>query len=165
MDDLTEGFKNIYKITNVPKLRSFQYRLLHCAIVTNVHLFKWKIKNTPLCSFCHEEDENISHLFYNCPEVMKIWKEVPNICSLFTDHPISVTIKNVMLNSIASKPSNVANFLCLTTKQYIYKHKCLGRTLSTAGLREIIYHYRNLEKYVATRNNKLHIFDAKWHDN
>ena len=31
-------FKDLYKVSNVPKYRSFQYRLLQRAIVTNIHL-------------------------------------------------------------------------------------------------------------------------------
>ena len=37
-------FLNIRKVTNITKYRSFQYRLLHRAIVTNETLYKWKIE-------------------------------------------------------------------------------------------------------------------------
>ena len=37
-----EQFNSIFKVTNISKFRSFQYRLLHRAIVTNVHLNRWK---------------------------------------------------------------------------------------------------------------------------
>ena len=40
---LVECVRNIDWITNVPKLRSFQYKLRQGALVTNVQLHRWKI--------------------------------------------------------------------------------------------------------------------------
>ena len=42
-DEFCNLFCNIYKITNQAKLRSFQYRLLHKAIILNDRLKAWKI--------------------------------------------------------------------------------------------------------------------------
>ena len=36
-------FKNIYIVTNISKLRSFQYLLLHWAVITSKMLHKWKV--------------------------------------------------------------------------------------------------------------------------
>ena len=62
-------FKNIYVITNHSKLRSFQYRMLNLAIVTNVDLHRWKIKSSPLCTFCKNENETMYHLFFFAPKL------------------------------------------------------------------------------------------------
>ena len=53
--------KNIFKVTNVPKLRSFQYRLIQRGIVTNVQLCEWRIIPSNLCTFCHQEVETMLH--------------------------------------------------------------------------------------------------------
>ena len=45
------------------KLQSFQYRLLHRTITCNHWLFKVKIKDSPLCDWC-KEDDTIEHFFY-----------------------------------------------------------------------------------------------------
>ena len=70
-DDYIQAFKNIYVASNIPKYRSFQYRLLHRAVVTNVQLCRWKIKSTNMCTFCAEDQETLLHLFINCKEVKK----------------------------------------------------------------------------------------------
>ena len=57
------------------KLRSLQYHLVNFALVTNIHLRKWKIKTTDLCSFCNDCKESYPHLFVKCNIVQtKIWK-------------------------------------------------------------------------------------------
>ena len=46
--DFYRAVRNIYLYTNVPKLRSFQYRLLQRALVFNKDLYRWNMKETCL---------------------------------------------------------------------------------------------------------------------
>ena len=67
----------IYRITNILKYRSFQYRLLQRSLMTNlVHLFKWKIVESEKCSFCKEEKETILHMLFACKYTEQLWIEV-----------------------------------------------------------------------------------------
>ena len=59
-------FSEMRKITNSSKLRSFQFRLLHLSIVTNVQLKKWKILDSDICTFCKNYSETLEHLFFHC---------------------------------------------------------------------------------------------------
>ena len=45
------SFKNLYWVTNVVKLRSFQYRLLHGKIHCNNVLYHWGITQSPNCDY------------------------------------------------------------------------------------------------------------------
>ena len=62
-------FNRIYMTTNVAKYRSFQYQLLHRALITNVHMEKWGLISSNLCTFCEAEKESYTHLFIWCPYV------------------------------------------------------------------------------------------------
>ena len=64
LTDFSTMHLQLYSVTNVPKYRSFQYRLLQRALVMNTHLYKWKIRGDELCSFCNEEREVSEHLFF-----------------------------------------------------------------------------------------------------
>ena len=66
----------IYKVTNVTKYRSFQYRMLQRAIVTNVQLYKWGIKDTSMCTFCNLYEESVIHVFCECEIAMQLWQHV-----------------------------------------------------------------------------------------
>ena len=69
----TNCFQDIRLVTNVPKYGSFQYRLLHRAIITNVHLKHWGKVENDLCTFCEKDRETYLHLFIFCEHVEKIW--------------------------------------------------------------------------------------------
>ena len=56
-----------YTMTNVPKLRSFQYRLLQRGIITNIQLCRWGIVSNEKCSFCMEEPWNTSSFVLGVP--------------------------------------------------------------------------------------------------
>ena len=75
-EDFMAYFININKVTKYTKLQSFQFRLLHCAIITNIDLHKWKIFNSPSCTFCKQENESIIHLLIQCPISYTIWNEI-----------------------------------------------------------------------------------------
>ena len=68
--------KDIYKLTNVPKYRSFHYRLLQRGLVTNIQLEKWGLKPSELCTFCGKEKETLTHMFYQCEIVSDLWRQV-----------------------------------------------------------------------------------------
>ena len=156
--------KVLYKVTNVAKYRSFQYRLLQRGIVTNIQLYKWKIIEQDKCSFCSETAESLVHLFCLCPIVRVIWTEFENyVLQQFRIPEINLHPKCIILNTVVgTKRNHVVNFLCLVTKQYIYRQRCLGLSLSFANLKAIFSHIHNVEKYVAIKNDKLSAHWAKW---
>ena len=103
------------------KLRSFQYRLIHRSIVTNIQLCYWKISDSTLCTFCKKERESINHLFFQCNIVNELWLQVDNFMNLFSDTEIDLTWENVLWNSIVPEDDcHIKNYICLITKQFIY---------------------------------------------
>ena len=166
--DITKGnfltyCQDIYVVTNIVKLRSFQYRLLMCAVITNVHLFHWKIKETNLCSFCNKAKEMPIHLFIMCDRVQQIWIDVEEYMLKYDDKPIRFDKNSVIFNRIAENPSNIKNFICLVVKQYVYAQRCLGLIPKTLGVIRHIKNQENIEKYIAVKNNKLHKHLTKWY--
>ena len=69
-----------HSATTVMKYRSFQYRLIMRAVITNVHLQRWGIIETDACTFCQAEVETYRHLFSECPAVQDIWQETEDLC-------------------------------------------------------------------------------------
>ena len=75
-EEMSLNFKRIYKITNFPKLRSFQYRMLLGVLSFNKQLKIWKIKNDDSCSFCKAQIEDMYHFYYTCEITRGIWHEL-----------------------------------------------------------------------------------------
>ena len=158
-----DQFPRIYSVTNVTKFRSFQYRLLQRGLVTNIQLEKWNILPSNLCSFCKEKEETVSHLLWFCPCVQPIWESV--FCLLHEKYAIynlKINVENVLINCIEARKNSIANFICLIVKQYIYSQRCLKNPLSLPQIVARIGQIENIEKYIASKNNKIHIHNEKW---
>ena len=57
------------------KLAEINFKILNNILPCNKNLCKWGIGDTELCCFCQEE-ENVSHLLFQCPHVKDIWEAV-----------------------------------------------------------------------------------------
>ena len=62
-------WKSIYllprRVTLDTNLRMFQYKLLNNVLYLNNMLFRFKKVDSPLCSYCNEEEETPLHLFHS----------------------------------------------------------------------------------------------------
>ena len=56
--------------------RDFQYKILNRMLFTNSKLFKLKLVESPLCSFCDKNEETLEHLFVFCEHSKAFWKEI-----------------------------------------------------------------------------------------
>ena len=61
-------------------------------------------------------------------------------------------------------PTNIKNFLCLITKQYIYQQRCFKKKPILTELRDLIFQIRNIEKFIAKKNNKITKHNHKWYN-
>ena len=154
--------KEIYRITNVAKYRSFQYRILQRGLVTNIQLKKWKIKDSDQCYFCQEYKESIVHLLYECKHVQGIWLKLEKYVKEKFGLGIKLSAKNVIKNEIVHVKGHVINFMCLITKQYIYRVRCMQQQLNFPILQNSILSIESMEKYIAVKNGKLNKHLKKW---
>ena len=73
-EEFVSSFVNINLNTNQAKLKSFQYRLLHNALILNDRLFHWKIVSNPYCKYCiNEQKETIFHFLWTCHRAQTLW--------------------------------------------------------------------------------------------
>ena len=147
----------MYLTTISTKLRSFHYRLLHGAIITNCHLKRYGIKETNLCTFCNREPETIDHLFWECAKVLSLWKWLTQNMSNFNPEK-----QSAILNVVRDNPKVVENCITLITKQYIYRVRCNNGELTTIGLRSAIKEFCVVEYEIAKSKNKIGIHRLKW---
>ena len=155
-------FKDIYVVTNVAKYRSFQYCLLHRALITNVHLFHWNKLSDNLCTFCGEYPETYLHLFIYCDWVKDIWLQLEKCMSTIDNSQINFNINTVMMNRLCQNAKSIKNFMCLICKQYIYRQQCFKKKPVFTELKRLIFQVKNIKHYIAVKNNKLKQFQRKW---
>ena len=153
-------FKKIYSITNITKLRDFQYKLLLCKIFTNQILFTWKVTETDLCTFCNKESESEVHLFVTCKEVKILWEYLTDWLSK-QKIIITLSTEQIIFNNIELS-KNVVNYLILLTKFFIYRNRCQKKTPTTRELEYDIKMYYQIEKYNAKVTNNYDKHKKKW---
>jgi hypothetical protein len=64
------------------KIRDIQYKILLRIIPCRHLLYKMKMVNSPICTFCFLEQQTIEHMFFHCMVVKNLWL---SICRLWTD--------------------------------------------------------------------------------
>ena len=153
---------DIYKLTNVAKFRSFQYRLNQRAIVTKVDLHKWGIMADNLCTFCSEEKETLIHLFVECKKVKELWSKIAQFVTIRYGIVPKIDATSIIFNRFHQRKTHVANFIWLLVKQFIYRQKCLKKEIDYPIVKAYIGKIENIEKYIAIKNDRFSVHNSKW---
>ena len=72
IEDWSTYYNIPFLCTSASKLRSFQYRIFHRTIGTNVLLMKMGIKDHNDSFYCNSKPETIEHLFWYCDRVFPL---------------------------------------------------------------------------------------------
>ena len=160
---IAEEMSRVRALTVVQKYRSFQYRLMMKAIVTNIHLQHWQIKDSETCTWCGEDRETYEHIFAICPYVQPIWEEARKITERENySAVVDLTYPAIVCNKIAADNTSVTNLLCLIAKQYLYAERCLNNKPCYRKYRSKVYEVKNTEKYYAIKEQSYAKYVNKW---
>ena len=134
------------------------------AIVTNIHLNRYGIKETAKCTFCKTHDETTIHLFVHCEEVIhKIWLPLKQWLYYYCNVEFNIEAYEILFNKYADSFSDLINTIILIAKQFIYATRCLDEKLSFPALISKISQHCALEGIVAKKNKTLRKYRRKWH--
>ena len=75
---------------------------------------------------------------------------------------VNLSAINIICNRLVDKKNHVCNFICLIVKQFIYKQRCLNKEVNFGALKGYIQQIERIEKYIATKNERLYIHNRKW---
>ena len=105
------AFLNLYSLTNITKLRNFQYRLLHNKIFCNDQLYYWKKVPSQNCDFCQTTKQNIVHLMYTCEYSTRIWHSIKREMKKY-DIEIEINCKKYYVQFGSSEKEFSTEFPC-----------------------------------------------------
>ena len=76
-----EPFVLLRKAIHTPRDRFFKYRILQGDIFCNERMYRFKMINSPHCTYCERnaEIETIKHLLWDCPRSQNVWNNLNNI--------------------------------------------------------------------------------------
>ena len=157
-------YNRIYITTKDVQLRWFQYRVINRIIPTERYLYITKIKEDPICSFCHEEEQNICHLFFECDIVFNFWMKLERLFKEKCIHCNNISLDKELVILGYKKnfiSDTVFDFILLLAKFYIYKMKLDEKFPTLENFINYLKKRYILEKYVASIENNAN-FDHMW---
>ena len=140
-----DAYMTAIKCTKSTKLIEFQFRFLHQILATNVSLVKMGYKDDISCTFCHEEAENFTHLFWFCRKIEHFWKCL--IASLKDRNCLSndYLLNNLVVLSLkpdTSKNKAVINFVFLLARFYIWLCRSKGNIPTIENFKPFLQQYK-----------------------
>ena len=116
-------FLNPFKVCHESQMQSFQFKILHRIISCNHWLHTMKVKDSPNCIFCKENDD-IIHYFATCNRVTDFWRSFENWWIKTSGDLGQLDIKTVMFGVFSNKTNaNVFNYCLIAAKMFIYAKK------------------------------------------
>lgn len=144
-------FSILYKSCSNTYLRNFQFKLLHRVIATNSLLYKIKLVDSKLCTFCKKSEESLEHLFFSCPVTRQFWDHLTEQLRLhYVDFTLSM--ENITLGDTGSL---FLNLMFIIAKNYVYKCKLDNKMPNVRDLTFKIKRYYFLEKILAEKKNNV----------
>ena len=79
-------FPEFLEMIKPVKLRYFHYRYITKTLTTNVKRNKWNKEVSPLCSFCQDSPEIVSHLFFECKKSLESMGEITKVDQILSSN-------------------------------------------------------------------------------
>ena len=148
-------WENIFTLPHIAvrdsTIKYFQIRFLHRILGVNHRLYQINYVDSPLCSFCHLEDETILHLFCDCLFVKRYWSEVFPLC---INENYNLSISDICFGFF-EKPKHPINFFILYAKYYIFGCRSKN-TIPDAHDFYYKFHFNlDVEYFISKENNTL----------
>ena len=160
LEQIMEICKSLDQTTDIAKYRSFQYRMLHNAVLMNNRLFYMGVVNHRMCDNCNAEKETVSHFFYDCIVAQRIWFQIRDYLQTKYSIVVEFTKSEVITGVITDQPM-IVNLICFITKQKMYTCKCLGKKLGIKNITTEFELIQNLEHQKAMRNNSFKKYNSR----
>ena len=126
-------------------------------------LFEMKLKESPLCSFCHSENETLMHIFVTCPNISQFWRDIEEWVLRKTKYNLSLSQQDIILGSTHVEPFFLPiNTLIMVAKYYIFTSSKTDRVPNIFELQKRARVIYEEQKLVAKLDSKQFQFNKKW---
>ena len=131
-----QRWKQIYwMVSNIKygnDIKWFVHQILRGCLTTNYLLKKMRIRRCDLCTFCKNAEENIRHLFWDCPTVRHFLNAIKDeLDRCWPHYDIGFTPNNVygrevfLLGDNRANSGLAPNYMYNVVKKFIWNTRCL----------------------------------------
>ena len=111
--DWASVYRRIYNMLIDPNTRFFQYKILNNCLYLNRDLFRFKIVESPICSFCSLFSETIDGIFVYCEHSRYLYREIRIWTKSVGIVLPELNIPNIILGVDSEKHSPVINLILI----------------------------------------------------
>ena len=150
-----EIFKSCATFTTDVQLKWFQTRILHRIIPTESYLYKCKLVNSPLCTFCNIETQTIEHLFWRCEISRRFWNELFICIKEKCPHCLNLQLNETLVilgTDLKQIIDKVIVFIITCAKFYLYKCKLNNTLPHFRSFKCVLKSKCNVERFVCLLN-------------
>ena len=116
-------YKNLLTCSLIPRnVLDFNWRIFHGQIVTEKRLQKMKLSNG-LCTSCHKDIEDVTHLFVKCSYSKPVWNSVETVLKGFGINKLSTFNMTVGFLEY-DKKHDIVNMILSIARWIIWKRRC-----------------------------------------
>ena len=137
----------------------FQYKLVNRFLATNKYLKIINIKDDDRCTFCKNELETITHMFWYCPRVQSFIADIKT--DILRVYNIEVVI-NRKTWFFHSNLSAMETCILALAKMVVYEARLRESYPSISHLKNKLESEIEVECYAARLANKQDGFEKKW---
>nr|XP_054602977.1 uncharacterized protein LOC129164962 isoform X1 [Nothobranchius furzeri] len=115
---------NYLKFSLPPKYKEVHFKILNDIHSSN-HFIQTRFKfNVEKCYLCKQNDESTKHLFYECDQILMMWKSLHDWLNSNQIYINNFTVEDILFGIILKDKNNefLINNLIILTKFFI--HKC-----------------------------------------
>ena len=156
--------KQLRKIKEV-KLKWFQIRLCYNILVTNSILKKMGIRNSDMCTFCHNEKESVQHYLWYCVFSQYFWRELETFLKENCETCLNVkfNIELVLFgNDDITFTDEIFVQIILLAKYFIYRCRIHEIKPSLQHFLKDLRNTYKVEKYMHSVEMTYSSFIKKW---
>ena len=152
-----------FKVTMENKSRSFQFKIMHNIIPTNLSLHKMNIKESPHCEHCLFQIETLVHMLLECSVVEPFWKDVITWWNIKRSDNIYLSYTEILYGyKPESKSSYALNHYLLIAKYHIFLARHQSESPSLKVFLALLESKIRCEREMVIKNSNCRKYEAKW---
>ena len=154
-DNLKQIFKLFHSIVVKSYVKAFQYKVINSILYTNTKLYKIGFRANDLCTFCDNQPESLTHLFYHCSRSKQFWIEFELYWYLISNQRIRLCLENVLFGILMENACpllQLLNYFTIIGKLYLWDCRSKQILPNICGFRA-----KTIAKYETRKNQQKRI--------
>ena len=146
--------------------RQLQFKIVHNFLTVNNLLYKWKLKETNLCSYCNVEPETLIHIFCHCHVTKTFYCRINDYlrqCNVVLPELTEQFVLYGVTDITDGHNRKLVQHINILYKEIVFKCRDNNSDLTLIHFKARMSNLEKIERRIAKSRNKLHVHLDKWH--